>query len=52
MSITLTVMAKNEKKKDIKLKYDLGAFGLTFLFLIFWAESFECQIALKPRVTF
>ena len=49
MSITLTctVMAKDEKKKnDTELKYRLGAFGLTFLFLIFWAQSFECQIEL------
>lgn len=37
-SITLTVMAKDEKKNDIELKYGLRAFGLTFLFLIFWAQ--------------
>ena len=35
-----------EKKNDTELKYRLGAFGLTFLFLIFWAQSFECQIEL------
>ena len=48
MSMTLTVMAKDVKKKNdhIELKYGLGAFVLTLLFLIFWAQLFKCQLAL------
>ena len=52
MSITLTVIAKDEKKNDIALKYGLRAFGLTFFVFDFLDPVVQMPDSAHPGLYF